>query len=337
MEGKAVLFQALAGVEAFPICINERDPRKLADIVAHISPSFGAINLEDISAPRCFDVERLLSEQLDLPVFHDDQHGTAVVVLAALINALKVRGTAFEGAQVVINGAGAAGISVGRLLLACGIGDLILCDRHGIVYQGREEGMNPVKEQIAAECNRECLQGDLSAALRGADAFIGLSAPRVLTPEHIEGMNPSPIVFALANPVPEIAPELATSAGAMVIATGRSDYPNQVNNSLAFPGIFRGALDARASAINEEMKIAAATAIAGLVTESELAPRYIIPEALDLRVAPAVAAAVARAAVATGVARVPVDPDAVAARTREMIYGFSQHSPAGLRGDGRSE
>jgi malate dehydrogenase (oxaloacetate-decarboxylating) len=337
MEGKAVLFQALAGVEAFPICINERDPRKLADIVAHISPSFGAINLEDISAPRCFDVERLLSEQLELPVFHDDQHGTAVVVLAALINALKVRGTEFGNAQVVINGAGAAGISVGRLLLACGIGDLILCDRHGIVHQGREEGMNPVKEQIAAQCNRECLQGDLAAALRGSDVFIGLSAPGVLTPEHIEGMNPSPVVFALANPVPEIAPELATSAGAMVIATGRSDYPNQVNNSLAFPGIFRGALDARASAINEEMKIAAATAIAGLVTEGELGPRYIIPEALDLRVAPAVAAAVARAAVETGVARVPVDPDAIAARTREMIYGLSHHSPVGLRGDSRAE
>ncbi|MEZ4521778.1 MAG: malic enzyme-like NAD(P)-binding protein [Thermomicrobiales bacterium] len=323
MEGKAVLFQALAGVEAFPICINERDPRKIADIVAHIAPSFGAINLEDISAPRCFEVERLLSEYLDLPVFHDDQHGTAVVVLAALMNALKVRGTEFENAQVVINGAGAAGISVGRLLLACGIGDLILCDRHGIIHKDRREGMNEIKDQIARECNKEGLRGDLATALQGADAFIGLSAPGVLTADHIESMNPSPIVFALANPVPEIAPDVATSAGAMVIATGRSDYPNQVNNSLAFPGVFRGALDARASTINEEMKIAAASAIAGLVSASELAPRYIIPEALDLRVAPAVAAAVAGAALETGVARVPVDPDAIAARTREMIYGLS--------------
>lgn len=323
MEGKAVLFQALAGVEAFPICINERDPRKLADIVAHISPSFGAINLEDISAPRCFEVERLLSEQLDLPVFHDDQHGTAIVVLAALMNALKLRGTPFESAQVVINGAGAAGISVGRLLLARGIGDLILCDRHGVIHSARAEGMNEIKDQIARECNREGIQGDLATALRGADAFIGLSVPGVLGLEDVVSMNPDPIVFALANPVPEIPPDVATRAGAMVIATGRSDFPNQVNNSLAFPGVFRGALDSRASGINEEMKIAAAEAIAGLVGEDALAPGYIIPDALDLRVAPAVAAAVARSAVETGVARVPVDPEDIAMRTRETIYGIS--------------
>ena len=323
MEGKAVLFQALAGVEAFPICINERDPAKIADIVTHIAPSFGAINLEDISAPRCFEVERLLSEKLDLPVFHDDQHGTAVVVLAALINALKLRDTPFESAQVVINGAGAAGIAVGRLLLASGIGDLILCDRHGIVHRGRNVGMNPVKDEIAEQCNRENLRGDLADALRGADAFIGLSAPGVLTSEHIESMNPAPIVFALANPVPEIPPHVAASAGALVIATGRSDFPNQVNNSLAFPGIFRGALDARASTINQEMTIAAARAIADLVPDDALAPGYIIPDALDLRVAPAVAAAVARAAVETGVARVDVDPEAVAANTRDVIYGLS--------------
>jgi len=323
MEGKAVLFQALAGVEAFPICINERDPAKIADIVTHIAPSFGGINLEDISAPRCFEVEQLLTEKLDLPIFHDDQHGTAVVVLAALINALKLRGTPFENAQVVINGAGAAGIAVGKLLLATGIGDLILCDRHGIVYRGRREGMNVMKEQIAEQSNRENLRGDLGDALRGADAFIGLSAPGVLTTEHIASMNPEPIIFALANPVPEIAPDVAGSAGAMIIATGRSDYPNQVNNSLAFPGVFRGALSSRASTINQEMKVAAARAIAGLVPDDALAPTYIIPEALDLRVAPAVAAAVARAAAETGVARVEVDPDAIAASTRDVIYGLS--------------
>ncbi len=260
---------------------------------------------------------------MDLPVFHDDQHGTAVVVLAALINALKLRGTAFENAQVVINGAGAAGISVGRLLLEFGIGDLIVCDRHGVIHRDRRSGMNPVKEQIAAECNQKGLRGDLATALRGADVFIGLSAPGILTATHVESMNSDPIVFALANPVPEIAPELATSAGALVTATGRSDYPNQVNNSLAFPGVFRGALDTRASSINQEMKVAAATAIAELVTSDELAPHYIIPEALDLRVAPAVAAAVAGAAIETGVARLQVDPASVAERTREMIYGLS--------------
>ncbi len=323
MEGKAVLFQALAGVEAFPICIDERDPGKLAEIVANISPSFGAINLEDISAPRCFEVERLLSERLDLPVFHDDQHGTAIVVLAALMNALKLRGKPFESAQVVINGAGAAGISVGRLLLARGIGDLILCDRRGAIYAGRSEGMNAAKEQIAAESNRESIRGDLGTALRGADAFIGLSAPDVLDADNIISMNPEPIIFALANPVPEIAPEVAASAGALVIATGRSDFPNQVNNSLAFPGVFRGALDARASGINEAMKLAAAEAIAALVDDEALDRRYIIPDALDLRVSPAVAAAVAASAVETGVARVAVSPELVAARTRETIYGLS--------------
>ena len=324
MEGKAVLFQTLAGVEAFPICISERDPERIADIVAHISPSFGAINLEDISAPRCFEVERLLRERLDLPVFHDDQHGTAIVVLAALINALRLRGTDFNQAQIVINGSGAAGIAVARLLLAHGVGDLIVCDRFGAIHHGRGAEMNPAKQEIAAVSNKERCTGDLLESLRGADVFIGLSVAGALNADHIKVMNERPIIFALANPTPEIEPDQAWGSGAFVVATGRSDFPNQVNNSLAFPGVFRGALDARASEINDEMKVAAAHAIAGLVGAHELEPDYIMPEALDLRVAPAVAAAVAQAAAETNVARVPVDPERIRQHTHDLIY--SGHS-----------
>jgi malate dehydrogenase (oxaloacetate-decarboxylating) len=320
MEGKAVLFQTLAGVEAFPICISERDPERIAEIIANISPAFGAINLEDISAPRCFEVERILREKLDLPVFHDDQHGTAIVVLAALLNALRLRGTTMDQAQIVINGGGAAGIAVGRLLLAHGLGDLIVCDRRGAIYRGRNVDMNPAKDEIAEISNREGCTGDLKEALRGADVFIGLSVAGALAVEDIGVMAERPIIIALAKPTPEIAPDEAWAAGAFVVATGRSDFPNQVNNSLAFPGVFRGALDARASEINDEMKVAAANAIAGLVGAHELEPHYIMPEALDLRVAPAVAAAVAKAAADCGVARTEVNPERIRQRTLDMIY-----------------
>jgi len=320
MEGKAVLFQTLAGVEAFPICLSERDPDRIVEIIANISPSFGGINLEDISAPRCFDIEAKLKERLDMPVFHDDQHGTAVVVAAALINALRLRGTSLENTQVAINGAGAAGIAVAKLLLSLGVGDIVMCDRGGAIHKGRPHGMNRSKEEIARLTNREGVQGDLCEAVTGADVFIGLSAPGALTGEDIQRMNAKPVIFALANPTPEILPEAAHEAGALVVATGRSDFPNQVNNSLAFPGIFRGALDAKARDINDAMKVAAAQAIADLVSDEELAPDYVVPEALDLRVPPAVAAAVARAAVETGVNRVAVDPAVVEQRTHDRIY-----------------
>jgi malate dehydrogenase (oxaloacetate-decarboxylating) len=320
MEGKAVLFQSLAGVEAFPICVAERDPRQIVDIVAAISPSFGGVNLEDISAPRCFEIEALLKERLGLPVFHDDQHGTAIIVLAALINALKLRGTPITEANVVVNGAGAAGIAVAKLLLVVGVADVILCDRSGAIYRGRPGTGNRVKEEIARLTNKDQVTGTLADALQGADVFIGVSAAGALTPDMVRAMAPSPIIFALANPDPEIMPNAAREAGALVVATGRSDFPNQVNNSLAFPGVFRGALDAKARDINEAMKLAAAQAIADLVDPKDLSPDFVIPEALDLRVPPAVACAVARAAVETGVARVEVDPEEVAARTRDMLY-----------------
>lgn len=320
MEGKAVLFQTLAGVEAFPICVSERDPERIARIIANIAPAFGGINLEDISAPRCFEVEAKLKQMIDLPVFHDDQHGTAIVVLSAVLNALKLRGTPIESAQVIINGAGAAGIAVAKLLVSAGIGDVVVCDRCGAIYSGREEGMNPAKEEIAGITNQERISGDLKEALRGSDVFIGLSSADILGGSDLEVMNPQPIILALANPNPEIRPELARQAGALVVATGRSDFPNQVNNSLAFPGVFRGALDSRAWEINEAMKVAAAHAIAGLVSDAELKPDYIIPDALDLRVPPAVAAAVARAAMETGVARAEVDPAEIERRTADLIY-----------------
>jgi malate dehydrogenase (oxaloacetate-decarboxylating) len=320
MEGKAVLFSTLGGVEAFPICLAAHHPDEIVEIVKSIAPTFGGINLEDIAAPRCFEIEARLQEALDIPVFHDDQHGTAVVVLAALLNALRIADKAIGDTRIVINGTGAAGIAVTKLLLAVGAGDIILCDRGGAVYSGRAAGMNPAKEEIAAVTNRQRRTGDLAAALEEADVFIGLSAPGALTPAMLDRMAADPIIFALANPVPEIEPGEAQAAGALVVATGRSDYPNQVNNSLAFPGIFRGALDAKARRINDRMKIAAAHAIAGFVEPQELGPDFIIPDSINYRVPPKVAAAVARAAVETGEARAPVDPDEIEARTLDRIY-----------------
>ncbi len=320
MEGKAVLFQSQAGVQAFPICLAARDPDDIVRIVKQISPSFGGINLEDISAPRCFEIEAKLREALDMPVFHDDQHGTAIVVAAGLINALKLRGSTMREVRIVINGGGAAGIAVSKLLLALGAGDLVICDRFGAIYEGRSERMDASKQAIAAITNRDCRIGPLSETIQGADIFIGLSAGGALTPEMVRTMAPNPIVFALANPVPEISPELAREAGALAVATGRSDFPNQINNSLAFPGVFRGALDVKARVVNDEMKTAAAHAIADLVAPDELTADYLIPYSLDLRVAPRVAAAVAEAAVATGVAGVHLEPKEVEARCRDLVY-----------------
>ncbi|HEU5430418.1 MAG TPA: malic enzyme-like NAD(P)-binding protein [Thermomicrobiales bacterium] len=320
MEGKAVLFQTLAGVEAFPICLAARDPDEIVRIVANISPAFGGINLEDISAPRCFEIERKLRERLDMPVFHDDQHGTAIVVLAGLLNGAKLRGSALRDLRVTINGAGAAGVAVTKLLLATGIGDIVLLDRAGAIYEGRAEHMDVSKREIAALTNRDRRKGSLADVIGDSDVFIGVSAPGVLTTQMIKSMAPNPLVFALANPVPEITPELAKEAGALAVATGRSDFPNQVNNSLAFPGVFRGALDVKARQIDDGMEIAAAHAIADLVSPAELSPDFIIPDSLDLRVPPRVAAAVAAAAIAAGLAQLPLDPHEVEARCRDLVY-----------------
>jgi malate dehydrogenase (oxaloacetate-decarboxylating) len=289
-------------------------------VVKAIAPVFGGINLEDISAPRCFEVEQRLKAELDIPVMHDDQHGTAVIVLAALLNALKITGRTIADARVVLNGAGAAAIAVARLFLKVGVQDLILCDSKGIVYEGRPESMNPVKAEIARSTNKAHRSGTLADALVGADAFIGLSVPKAVTAEMVRSMAKDPIIFAMANPVPEIFPEEAKAGGAAVVATGRSDFENQVNNSLGFPGIFRGALDVRAREINDAMKIAAAHAIAGLVTDKELKPEYILPYMLDFRVPVAVAKAVAIAAMETGVARLKVDPEVIAENARAYIY-----------------
>jgi malate dehydrogenase (oxaloacetate-decarboxylating) len=320
MEGKAVLFQSLAGVEAFPICLAARDPDEIVRIVHAISPSFGGINLEDIAAPRCFEIERKLRDRLDMPVFHDDQHGTAIIVGAALINAIKLRGCSFPDTRITINGGGAAGIAVAKLLLALGAGEIVVCDTAGAIYEGRAERMDFSKAEIAAMTNQQKRKGSLAEVIAGTDVFIGLSVGGALTTEMVRSMAPNPIVFALANPVPEIAPDLAREAGALTVATGRSDYPNQVNNSLAFPGVFRGALDVKARTVNDEMKIAAAHAIADLVAHDELGPDRLIPDALDLRVSPRVAAAVAGAAIATGVAQLPLDPREVESRCRDLVY-----------------
>jgi malate dehydrogenase (oxaloacetate-decarboxylating) len=319
MEGKAVLFQSLAGVEAFPICVAAADPDEIVAIIEAISPSFGGINLEDISAPRCFEIEEKLRQRLDLPVMHDDQHGTAIVVTAALLNAARLRGNTIEDLHITINGAGSAGTAVARLLLAQGVRDLVLCDRSGAIFEGRTEHMDASKEAIAGITNRERRCGPLAEVITGSDVFIGLSAPGTLTPEMIESMADKPIIFALANPNPEISPADAYAAGALVVATGRSDYPNQVNNSLAFPGAFRGALDVRARGFNDEMKLAAAHAIASLVTDEQLAPNNVIPNALDLRVPPRVAAAVARAAMDTGMARIVIEPEIIEARCKHRV------------------
>ena len=320
MEGKAVLLQSLAGVEAFPICLAARDVDEIVGIVQNIAPNFGGINLEDISAPRCFEIERKLREPLDMPVFHDDQHGTAIVVAAALINGCKLRGCRMEELRVTINGAGAAGIAVTKLLLGLGVGDIVLCDRQGAILRGarRAHGLLQGGDRAPDEQGRRT--GSLGDVIIGSDVFIGLSAGGVLTPQMVRSMAPNPLVFALANPVPEITPDLAREAGALAVATGRSDYPNQVNNSLAFPGVFRGALDVKARSINDEMKLAAARAIAELVDASELSPDFLIPDSLDLRVAPRVAAAVAEAAITGGLAHTPLDPREVEMRCRDLVY-----------------
>ena len=304
MEGKCVLFKAFGDVDAFPLCVRSKEVDDIVNTVYLISGSFGGINLEDISAPRCFEIERKLKEKCDIPIFHDDQHGTAVVTLAGLINALRVVGKKKEDVKIVINGAGAAAISVTKLLLSDGFTDVTLCDRAGIIYEGRKEGMNWIKEEMARITNREKRQGSLADAMQGADVFIGVSAPKMVSVDMVKSMAKDPVVFACANPTPEIFPDEAREGGAAVIATGRSDFPNQINNVLAFPGIFRGTFDVRASDINDEMKIAAAYALAGLISDEERTPDYIIPKAFDPRVGKAVAAAVAEAARKSGVARI---------------------------------
>ena len=303
MEGKCALFKAFGDVDAFPLCIKSNDVDEIVNTIYLISGSFGGINLEDISAPRCFEIEKKLKEKCDIPVFHDDQHGTAIVVAAGLTNALRYVHKEFSEAKVVINGAGSAGISICRLLLALGIGDVILVDRNGILAPG-EEWMNPAQKEMAEITNKERLHGDLKTAMKGRDIFVGVSAPNIVTSEMVSTMADDAIVFAMANPTPEIMPDEAKKGGAKVVATGRSDFPNQINNVLVFPGVFRGAFDVRASDINEEMKIAASKAIAALISDEELSADNIIPKAFDKRVGPAVAKAVAEAAGRTGVARI---------------------------------
>ena len=303
MEGKCVLFKAFGDVDAFPLCIKSKDVDEIVNTIYMISGSFGGVNLEDIAAPRCFEIERKLKEKCDIPIFHDDQHGTAVITLAGLVNALRLVGKQKEEVKIVVNGAGAAAISITRLLLDDGFADITLCDRKGAIYEGRTEGMNPVKEEMARVMNRAKQKGSLADVIQGADVFIGVSAPGAVTTEMVRTMAKDAILFACANPTPEIFPDEAKAGGARVIATGRSDFPNQVNNVLAFPGIFRGTFDVRASDINDEMKRAAAYAIAGLIGEDELNEDYILPAAFDPRVGKAVAAAVAEAAQRSGVAR----------------------------------
>ena len=303
MEGKCVLFKAFGDVDAFPLCIKSHDVDEIVNTIYLISGSFAGVNLVDISAPRCFEIERKLKEKCDIPIFHDDQHGTAIITLAGLTNALRLVGKKKEEVKVVVNGAGAAAISITRLLLTAGVKHITLCDRKGAIYEGRTEGMNPIKEEMAKMTNLEKRNGSLADMLVGADVFIGVSAPGVVTTEMVKTMNQDAILFACANPTPEIFPDDAKAGGARVVATGRSDFPNQINNVLAFPGIFRGAFDVRAKDINDEMKLAASRALAELITDEELSEDYIIPKAFDPRVGKAVAAAVADAARKTGVAR----------------------------------
>lgn len=304
MEGKCVLFKAFGDVDAFPLCIKSNDVDEIVNTIYLISGSFGGVNLEDISAPRCFEIEKKLKEKCDIPIFHDDQHGTAIITLAGLTNALKVVGKKKEDVRIVMNGAGAAAISIARLLLTAGFKDITLCDRKGAIYEGRPEGMNPIKEEMAKVTNLAKKSGSLAEMLVGADVFIGVSAPGAVTTEMVKTMNKDAVVFACANPTPEVFPDDAKAGGAKVVSTGRSDFPNQINNVLAFPGIFRGAFDVRAKEINDEMKLAASEALANLITDEELSPEYIIPKAFDKRVGPAVAKAVAEAAKRTGVARI---------------------------------
>lgn len=303
MEGKCVLFKSFGNVDAFPLCIKSKDVDEIVNTIYLISGSFGGVNLEDIAAPRCFEIEKKLKEKCDIPIFHDDQHGTAVITLAGLRNALKVVGKKKEDVKVVVNGAGAAAIAITKLLISDGVENVILCDRTGAIYDGREKGMNPVKEEMAKITNKDKMQGSIKDVLVGADVFIGVSAPGTMTTEMVKTMANDAIIFACANPTPEIFPDDAKAGGAKVIATGRSDFPNQINNVLAFPGIFRGAFDVRASDINDDMKIAAATALANLIPDDELTADYIIPAAFDPRVGETVAKAVADAARKSGVAR----------------------------------
>lgn len=303
MEGKCVLFKSLGGVDAVPLCVRTQDVDEFVKTVSLLLGSFGGVNLEDISAPRCFEIERRLKEISDIPIFHDDQHGTAVVTLAATINALKVVGKDIHKVRVVTCGAGAAGVAIIKLLISMGLSDVIMCDRKGTIYKGRD-GLNPSKEEIAELTNKTLIKGSLADAMVGADIFIGVSAPNTVTEEMVRSMADKPIIFPMANPTPEIMPDIAEKAGAAIVGTGRSDFKNQINNVMAFPGIFRGTLDVRASEINDEMKIAAAEALAGLVSDAELSADYILPAPFDPRVAPRVAAAVAAAAKKTGVARI---------------------------------
>ena len=303
MEGKCALFKAFGDVDAIPLCVRSKEVRDIVNTVKLLAGSLGGVNIEDISAPRCFEIEKQLKACCDIPIFHDDQHGTAVVTLAAMLNALKVVGKKIDEIRVVTSGAGAAGIAIIKLLISMGLKDVVLCDRHGAIYKGRPEGMNPVKDEMAEITNQQMRKGSLEDVIKGADVFIGVSAPGCVTPEMVKSMAKDPIIFPMANPTPEIMPDEAKAAGAAVVGTGRSDFPNQINNVLAFPGIFRGALDVRASDINDAMKIAAAKAIASFVTDDKLSADYIIPSALDKTVAQAVAKAVAQAAKDTGVAR----------------------------------
>lgn len=306
MEGKAALFKAFAGIDAVPICLDTKDPEEIIKTVRLLQPSFGGINLEDIAAPNCFYIEERLKQEMNIPVFHDDQHGTAIVTAAGLINALKLAGKKMDEIKIVINGAGAAGIAIIKLLLNMGAKDIIMCDTKGAIYEGRQERLNPVKESVAKITNPGKRKGSLEDVIIGADVFIGVSSAGALTKEMVETMSPNSIIFAMANPVPEIMPDEAKAAGAKVVGTGRSDLPNQVNNVLAFPGIFRGALDVRATEINEEMKMAAVEAIAGLIDATDLTPDYVIPGPLDSRVVPAVRDAVVKAAQETGAAQIEI-------------------------------
>jgi malate dehydrogenase (oxaloacetate-decarboxylating) len=325
MEGKAVLFKSFAGVDAFPICLKTTDVDKIVETVKLLEPTFGGVNLEDIAAPNCFEIEERLKKEMNIPVFHDDQHGTAIVTVAGLVNALRLVNKSMSEIKVVANGAGAAGIAIIKLLYSYGVRDIIMCDTKGAIYEGRSTGMNDTKEQVAKVTNRNKVSGPLESVIENADVFIGVSAAGALTKEMVSSMNRDAIIFAMANPDPEIMPEDAKAAGAKVVGTGRSDFPNQVNNVLAFPGIFRGALDVRATHINEKMKVAAVQAIAGLIQEHELNEDYVIPAPFDERVAPAVAAAVAKAAMETGVARINVDPEEIKEKTRKLaIIGKSE-------------
>lgn len=315
MEGKAVLFKTFAGVDAFPICLETNSANEVVETVKRLVPMFAGINLEDIAAPDCFEIEEKLKREINIPVFHDDQHGTAIVTAAGLINALKVINKTIEEIKIVINGAGSAGIAIAKFLLSFGVKDVILCDSKGAIFEGRKVRMNPVKDQLATLTNLKRIDGSLQDVIKGCDVFIGVSAGGVLTKEMVKTMNKDPIIFAMANPDPEIIPDEAKKAGAKVVGTGRSDFPNQVNNVLAFPGIFRGAIDVLASDINEEMKIAAAYAIANLISPSDLSADYVIPSPFDKRVAPAVAAAVAKAAIETGIAKRKIDPIVIQEKT----------------------